>query len=60
MLDHTGPRTLKGMYIGGQWITPAGTFDDMNPSTGDVWAKAPDGGAAELTPLSVLFRRGLV
>jgi acyl-CoA reductase-like NAD-dependent aldehyde dehydrogenase len=48
MHDHTGPRTLKGMYIGGQWITPAGTFDDMNPSTGDVWAKAPDGGAAEV------------
>ncbi len=47
MLDHTGPHSLKGMYIGGQWATPAGTFDDMNPSTGDVWAKAPEGGAAE-------------
>ena len=47
MLDHTGPHSLKGMYIGGQWTTPAGTFDDMNPSTGEVWAKAPDGGAAE-------------
>lgn len=47
MLDHNGPHTLKGMYIGGQWVTPAGTFDDMNPSTGDIWAKAPDGGSAE-------------
>ena len=47
MLDHTGPRSLKGMYINGVWTTPSGTFDDMNPSTGEVWAKAPDGGAAE-------------
>ncbi|MCC1491332.1 aldehyde dehydrogenase family protein [Cognatishimia sp. F0-27] len=47
MLDHSGPHTLKGMYINGQWVTPAGTFDDQNPSDGSVWAKAPDGGAAE-------------
>lgn len=47
MLDHTGPHSLKGMNIGGQWTSPAGTFDDMNPSTGQVWAKAPEGGAAE-------------
>ncbi len=47
MLDHAGPHTLKGMYINGQWVIPAGSFDDMNPSDGSVWAKAPDGGAAE-------------
>lgn len=47
MLDHASPHTLKGMYINGQWVTPAGTFDDMNPSDGSVWAKVPDGGAPE-------------
>jgi aldehyde dehydrogenase (NAD+) len=35
------------MYINGQWVTPAGTFDDMNPSDGSVWAKAQDGGTSE-------------
>jgi aldehyde dehydrogenase (NAD+) len=35
------------MYINGQWVTPAGTFDDMNPSDGSVWAKARDGGTSE-------------
>ncbi|MYM57193.1 aldehyde dehydrogenase family protein [Thalassovita mangrovi] len=47
MLDNKQPQTLKGMYINGQWVTPAATFDDLNPSDGSVWAKAPDGGAAE-------------
>ncbi len=47
MLDQTAPHLLKGMYINGQWATPAGTFDDLNPSTGEVWAKAADGGAGE-------------
>jgi aldehyde dehydrogenase (NAD+) len=35
------------MYINGQWVKPAGTFDDMNPSDGSVWAKAQDGGTSE-------------
>jgi aldehyde dehydrogenase (NAD+) len=35
------------MYINGQWVQPAGTFDDMNPSDGSVWAKAQDGGTSE-------------
>ena len=34
-------------YINGQWVTPAGTFDDINPSDGSVWAKARDGGMSE-------------
>ncbi len=41
------PRQLKGMFIGGNWITPSATFDDHNPSDGSVYASAPDGGAAE-------------
>jgi acyl-CoA reductase-like NAD-dependent aldehyde dehydrogenase len=32
------------MYIGGEWASPAGTFADQNPATGDVWAEIPDGG----------------
>lgn len=47
MLDTAMPHTLKGMYINGAWITPTATFDKLNPSDGTVWAKAPDGGAAE-------------
>ena len=47
MLDQSLPHILKGMYINGQWVTPAGTFDDMNPSDGSVWAKARDGGTSE-------------
>lgn len=47
MLDQSSPHILKGMYINGQWVKPAGTFDDMNPSDGSVWAKAQDGGTSE-------------
>ena len=47
MLDQSSPNILKGMYINGQWVQPAGTFDDMNPSDGSVWAKAQDGGTSE-------------
>ena len=47
MLDQSSPHILKGMYINGQWVTPAGTFDDINPSDGSVWAKARDGGMSE-------------
>jgi acyl-CoA reductase-like NAD-dependent aldehyde dehydrogenase len=47
MLDQSSPHILKGMYINGQWVQPAGTFDDLNPSDGSVWAKAQDGGTSE-------------
>lgn len=47
MLDTTAPHSLKGMFIDGRWVTPGSTFDDMNPSDGTVWARAPEGGAAE-------------
>jgi len=47
MLDHTSPQILKGMYINGQWVTPEAGFNDLNPSDGTIWAKAPDGGASE-------------
>ena len=37
------------MYIGGQWVTPAvPTSSVFNPSTGDVIAECPVGGAAEV------------
>ena len=31
------------MYIGGEWVSSAGTFTDYNPATGDVWAEIPNG-----------------
>ena len=48
MLDFnsTAPQ-IKGMFINGQWVATSGQFDDFNPSDGSVWARIPDGGAAE-------------
>ncbi|WP_136656773.1 aldehyde dehydrogenase family protein [Nitratireductor sp. XY-223] len=48
MLDEVrkGP-AIKGMYIGGEWLKTAATFDDVDPSDGSVWARVPDGGKAE-------------
>ncbi len=48
MLDKVkaGP-AIKGMYINGQWVNTSATFDDYNPSDGSLWARIPDGGAAE-------------
>src|SRR5882757_8704397 len=34
-------------YAGGQWRTAPGVFDDFEPYTGDVFARAPDCGAEE-------------
>ena len=48
MLDKVsaGPE-IKGNYIGGQWVNAAGSFSDVNPSDGSVWASIPDSGVAE-------------
>ncbi len=32
----------KGHYIGGEWVRPRATFEDLNPSTGQVYCQAPD------------------
>src|ERR1043166_3124462 len=36
-------------YIGGEWINRSGGTPVFNPSTGDVIAECPAGGAAEVT-----------
>ena len=33
--------TLKGLYIGGQWVRTATQFDDLNPSDGSVLGHRP-------------------
>jgi vanillin dehydrogenase len=33
------------LFVGGAWRDAAGTFDDFNPATGEVWRKVADGGA---------------
>jgi vanillin dehydrogenase len=48
MLDTAPARTLRGMYIGGQWVRAARSFADVNPSTGALWAEAPDGTRADM------------
>jgi aldehyde dehydrogenase (NAD+) len=47
MLDMTHSHSPKGMFIGGRWTQGSGTFEDLNPSDGSVWAVMPDGGRAE-------------
>ncbi|MBL4813261.1 MAG: aldehyde dehydrogenase family protein [Rhodobacteraceae bacterium] len=34
---------IKGMYIGGNWVPAARTFDDLNPSDNTLYARIPDG-----------------
>jgi vanillin dehydrogenase len=31
------------MFINGEWISKTDSFSDFNPSTGDIWAKIPEG-----------------
>ena len=40
-------RNFDGLYIGGRWVHPGRNFDDLNPATGDVWARVPDGSLAD-------------
>jgi vanillin dehydrogenase len=40
-------RSLKGMFIGGQWVRTGRSFADLNPNDGSLWAEVPDGGRAE-------------
>lgn len=49
MLDHasTAP-AIKGLYIGGQWQPAARTFEDLNPSDNSLYARIPDGSAADM------------
>lgn len=40
----------KGIYINGEWRKASGgSFDDLNPSTGEVWASIPDATRADAT-----------
>lgn len=49
MLDtpNTVP-TIKGMYIGGDWVPAARTFDDLNPSDNSLYVRMPDGSAQDM------------
>ena len=40
--------TIRGMYIGGSWVPAARTFEDLNPSDNSVYARVPDGSAADM------------
>lgn len=43
MLDKaTTPPEIKGMYVGGRWVSSSATFSDINPSDGSLWATIPD------------------
>jgi aldehyde dehydrogenase (NAD+) len=50
MLDAalTGSPTIRGMYIGGEWVPAARTFEDLNPSDNTLYARIPDGSAADM------------
>ncbi|MCD1627299.1 aldehyde dehydrogenase family protein [Seohaeicola saemankumensis] len=47
MLDSHSMKTVKGMYIGGNWVAGQSSFDDINPSDGSLYARIPDGGRHE-------------
>ena len=47
MLNPAAGPTIKGLYIGGQWVATANQYDDLNPGNDSVFARIPDGGAAE-------------
>jgi aldehyde dehydrogenase (NAD+) len=40
--------TIRGLYIGGQWVPAARTFDDLNPSDNSLYARVPDGSAKDM------------
>jgi vanillin dehydrogenase len=35
--------TIRGQFIGGEWVPAARTFEDLNPSDNSVYARIPDG-----------------
>jgi acyl-CoA reductase-like NAD-dependent aldehyde dehydrogenase len=35
--------TIRGHYIGGQWVPATRTFEDLNPSDNSLYARVPDG-----------------
>ena len=37
------------LFVGGVWRDAAGTFDDVNPATGEVWREVADGDADAAT-----------
>jgi len=39
---------IRGLYIGGSWVPAARTFDDLNPSDNSLYARVPDGSAADV------------
>jgi acyl-CoA reductase-like NAD-dependent aldehyde dehydrogenase len=44
-LDHLAD---AGIYVGGSWRATAATFDDVDPSTEETFAVAPDGSVADM------------
>ncbi len=49
MLDTMNtPPTIKGMYVGGNWVPAARTFDDLNPSDNSLYARIPDGSVEDM------------
>lgn len=43
MLDRANVSpTIKGMYIGGDWVPATRNFEDLNPSDNSVYARIPD------------------
>ncbi|MCC5989309.1 MAG: aldehyde dehydrogenase family protein [Pararhodobacter sp.] len=47
MLDTRPAKSLRGMYIDGQWVGAARNFADINPNDGSLWAEVPDGSARD-------------
>ncbi|MBS0123792.1 aldehyde dehydrogenase family protein [Thetidibacter halocola] len=39
---------IKGLYIGGNWVPAARTFEDLNPSDNSLYARIPDGSRSDM------------
>lgn len=40
--------TIRGLYIGGQWVPTARSFEDLNPSDNSLYARIPDASATDM------------
>ena len=41
-MNQEGP-TVRGLYINGEWVSAARSFDSLNPSSQTLYARIPDG-----------------
>lgn len=46
-MNQEGP-TVRGLYINGEWVSAARSFDSLNPSSQTLYARIPDGSPSDV------------